>query len=159
MLSLELIIVFVSSTLGTSFEHIFIKTHKFHFLKCTVKCRLQNGTFTSYIPHLIGLYSPVRPYQIANCMGPTWGPHGSCRLGMGPFLPQEPCHQGLCPLCRLLTGFIVTLDVPVNTNSADSITLWTRKQSMISSIFAQTVLFDQTWWSKIYFHERIHLKC
>ena len=33
--------------------------------------------------------------QIAEFMGPTWGPPGSCRPQMGPGWPHEPCYQGL----------------------------------------------------------------
>ena len=35
-----------------------------------------------------------RRTQIAEFMGPTWGPPGCCRLQMAPCLPNEPCYQG-----------------------------------------------------------------
>ena len=34
------------------------------------------------------------PTQIANFMGPTWGPPGSCRPQMCPIWPHELCYQG-----------------------------------------------------------------
>ena len=33
-------------------------------------------------------------FQIANFMGPIWGPPGSCRPQMGPMLAHEPCYKG-----------------------------------------------------------------
>ena len=45
--------------------------------------------------------------QIANFMGPTWGPPGSCRPQMGPCWPHEPCYQGCfmayCSSCKHAT--------------------------------------------------------
>ena len=32
--------------------------------------------------------------QIANFLGPTWGPAGTCRPQMGPCWPYELCYQG-----------------------------------------------------------------
>ena len=36
----------------------------------------------------------VLPSLIARFMGPTWGPHGSCRPQMGPILAHEPFYMG-----------------------------------------------------------------
>ena len=34
------------------------------------------------------------PAQIANFMGPTWGPSGADRTQVGPMLAHEPCYVG-----------------------------------------------------------------
>ena len=34
------------------------------------------------------------PTQIANFMGPIWGPPGSCRPHKGPMLAPRTCYQG-----------------------------------------------------------------
>ena len=77
-------IVFVSSTLGTSFEQIFIKTHKFHFRKCTGICRLQMAHSLPIYPshRFILTRQTISDSKLHGAnMGPTWvlsardGPH------------------------------------------------------------------------------------
>ena len=39
--------------------------------------------------------------QIAKFIGPTWGPPGSCRPQMGPFLAPWTCYQGMHLIIRI----------------------------------------------------------
>ena len=49
---------------------------------------------TNWKGMIISCHGNVFPSHIAKCMGPTWGPPGSCRPQMGPMLAHEPCYQG-----------------------------------------------------------------
>ena len=67
------------------------------------------------------------PSQIAKYMGPTWGPHGSCRSQMG---PHEPCYhnQGSLSLYEVkifpLHAVGVTRDNWNSTRSNPQINVW-----------------------------------
>ena len=65
-------------------------------------------SFAHHCPFVKGIHrSPPdslhKGPQIAIFMGPTWGPHESCRPHVGPMLPHEPCYQG--PAMRIFDIF------------------------------------------------------
>ena len=60
------------------------------------------------------------PYQIARFMGPTWGPHGSCRPHMGPMLAPWTLLSGVPHRNRLTHIYAEVNSTIIGSHNASS---------------------------------------